>query len=117
MLSSSLEPTGERQGAVEPDTWTSLRTGNSTTGQPFAGYGMFWTLANAYDAAKLEVVTGSGTTTLATWSNLNKAPGYQLRTFNLASHQGSSITLRFTGVEDYSLQTSFVVDDVTLNVS
>ncbi|MBI2243116.1 MAG: hypothetical protein HYU55_03915 [Nocardioides sp.] len=75
------------------------------------------TLANPYDTVKLEVVSGAGTTTLATWSNLDKAPGYQLRTFDLASYQGSSITLRFTGAEDYSLQTSFVVDDVTLTAS
>ena len=75
------------------------------------------TLANVYDTLKLEVVTGSGTTTLATWSNLNKAAGYQLRTFNLAPYKGSAITLRFTGVEDSSKQTSFTIDDATLNVS
>jgi len=75
------------------------------------------TLANIYDTLKLEVVTGSGTTTLATWSNLNSAAGYQLRTFNLAPYKGSPITLRFTGAEDYSKQTSFAVDDATLHVS
>ncbi len=71
----------------------------------------------AYDTLKLEVVAGTGTTTLATWSNLDKATGYQLRSFNLAAYRGGAITLRFTGAEDYSLQTSFVVDDATLTVS
>ena len=71
----------------------------------------------AYDTLKLEVVAGSGTTTLATWSNLDKATGYQLRTVNLAPYRGGVITLRFTGAEDYSLQTSFTLDDVTLNAS
>ncbi len=38
---------------TSPDTWTSLRTGNSTAGQPFAGYGMFWTQANIAKVARL----------------------------------------------------------------
>ncbi|MFC6286924.1 hypothetical protein ACFP3Q_06830 [Nocardioides sp. GCM10027113] len=70
----------------------------------------------AYDTLRLEVVTSSGTLTLATWSNLDES-GYRLRTFDLKAYSGSEITLRLTGSEDYSLQTSFVVDDVTLDVS
>jgi Zn-dependent metalloprotease len=58
-----------------------------------------------------------GATTLATFSNLNKAAGYQLRSFNVGSFAGQTVTLLFTGVEDVSLQTSFVVDDTALNVS
>ncbi|WP_354644596.1 putative Ig domain-containing protein [Kitasatospora camelliae] len=67
----------------------------------------------AYD--KL-TVTANGTT-LATYSNLNAAAGYQQRTFNLAAYAGQSVTLKFTGAEDYTKQTSFVLDDITLNVS
>ncbi|HEV8555523.1 MAG TPA: M4 family metallopeptidase [Actinophytocola sp.] len=58
-----------------------------------------------------------GSTTIATFSNLNKAAGYQLRTFNVAAFAGQTVTLGFTGTEDISLQTSFVVDDFALNVS
>jgi hypothetical protein len=58
-----------------------------------------------------------GGTTLATFSNLNRAAGYQLRTFNVAQFAGQTVTLQFTGTEDVSLQTSFVVDDFALNVS
>ncbi|GAA2749825.1 hypothetical protein GCM10010440_55670 [Kitasatospora cinereorecta] len=61
-------------------------------------------------------VTANGTT-LATYSNLNAAAGYQQRTFNLAAYAGRSVTLTFTGAEDYTKQTSFVLDDITLNVS
>ena len=64
---------------------------------------------------KLTVQVGS--TTLATYSNLNKAAGYQLRTFNVASFAGQTVTLKFTGTEDVSLQTSFVLDDLSLTVS
>ncbi|MFD0526407.1 hypothetical protein ACFQ1I_02665 [Kitasatospora arboriphila] len=67
----------------------------------------------AYD--KL-TVTANGTT-LATYSNLNAATGYQQRTFNLAAYASQTVTLKFTGAEDYTKQTSFVLDDITLNVS
>ena len=58
-----------------------------------------------------------GSTTIATFSNLNHATGYQLRTFNVAAFAGQTVTLKFTGTEDSSLQTSFVIDDTALNVS
>ena len=57
-----------------------------------------------------------GSTTLATYSNLNAASGYAQRSFNLAAYAGQTVTLKWTGVEDASLQTSFVIDDVTLQV-
>ncbi|MEU5116703.1 M4 family metallopeptidase [Streptomyces longwoodensis] len=68
------------------------------------------TTSTAYD--KLTVTAGS--TTLATYSNLNKATGYTLKTLDLSSFAGSTVTLKFTGAEDSSLQTSFVVDDTAL---
>jgi hypothetical protein len=71
------------------------------------------TTTTAYD--KLTVKLGS--TTLATYSNLNKAAGYTLRSFNVSSFAGQTVTLTFTGTEDVSLQTSFVVDDTALTAS
>jgi hypothetical protein len=56
-------------------------------------------------------------TTVATFSNLNKAAGYQLRSFNADAFAGQTVTLKFTGTEDSSLQTSFVVDDTGLTAS
>ncbi|MEU8715101.1 MULTISPECIES: putative Ig domain-containing protein [unclassified Streptomyces] len=61
---------------------------------------------------KLTVTAGS--TTLATYSNLNKATGYAQKSFDLSSYAGSTVTLKFSGVEDSSLQTSFVVDDTAV---
>lgn len=69
--------------------------------------------STAYD--KLTVKAGS--TTLATYSNLNKATGYVQKSFSLASFAGSTVTLSFSGVEDSGLQTSFVLDDLAVNVS
>ncbi|MDX6264458.1 MAG: hypothetical protein QOH84_6146 [Kribbellaceae bacterium] len=59
----------------------------------------------------------AGATTLATYSNLNKATGYTLRSFDVSSLAGTTSTITFTGTEDSSLQTSFVVDDTGLNLS
>ncbi|MFJ8687432.1 M28 family peptidase [Micromonospora wenchangensis] len=67
----------------------------------------------AYDKLVVQV----GTTTLATYSNLNKATGYTLRSFDVGAYAGQTVTLKFTGTEDASLQTSFVIDDVTLQAS
>ncbi len=62
---------------------------------------------------KLTVQVGS--TTLATYSNLNHATGYSQKSFNVGSFAGQTVTLKFTGTEDISLQTSFVIDDTALN--
>ncbi|MFI9251418.1 putative Ig domain-containing protein [Streptomyces sp. NPDC053069] len=69
--------------------------------------------STAYD--KLTVTAGS--TTLATYSNLNAASGYTQKTFDLSSLAGQTVTLKFNGVEDSSLQTGFVVDDTALTTS
>jgi serine protease len=71
------------------------------------------TTTTQYD--KLTVNIGS--TTLATYSNLNHASGYSQKSFNVASFAGQTVTILFTGTEDSSLQTSFVVDDTALAVS
>ncbi|MET7728463.1 putative Ig domain-containing protein [Streptomyces mirabilis] len=71
------------------------------------------TTTTAYDTLTVQV----GSTTLATYSNLNAASGYSLKSFNLSSYAGQTVTLKFTGTEDSSLQTSFVVDDTALNAS
>ncbi|MEU7932541.1 M28 family peptidase [Micromonospora echinofusca] len=71
------------------------------------------TTSTAYDRLVVQV----GTATLATYSNLNAAAGYTQRSFNVAGYAGQTVTLKFTGTEDASLQTSFVIDDVTLQAS
>jgi hypothetical protein len=77
------------------------------------------TTSTAYDTLKVQVLNSSGTVlgTLATYSNLNAASGYTQRSFSLASYAGQTVTLKFTGTEGSSLQTSFVIDDTALNVS
>ncbi|MER7842666.1 putative Ig domain-containing protein [Kitasatospora sp. NPDC096077] len=67
----------------------------------------------AYD--KLTVQANS--TTLHTYSNLDAGTGYVQRTFDLSSFAGQTVTIKFTGTEDASNQTSFVIDDTALNAS
>ncbi|MFI8346712.1 hypothetical protein [Streptomyces sp. NPDC085596] len=69
--------------------------------------------STAYD--KLTVTAGS--TTLATYSNVNAASGYAQKTFDLSSFAGQTVTVKFSGVEDSSQQTSFVVDDTAVTTS
>ncbi|MER7668942.1 M4 family metallopeptidase [Kitasatospora sp. NPDC096128] len=64
----------------------------------------------AYD--KLTVSVNG--TTLKTYSNVDAAAGYQQRTFDLSAYAGQTVTLKFTGTEDSSLQTSFVIDDTSI---
>ncbi|WP_342341497.1 hypothetical protein [Micromonospora aurantiaca (nom. illeg.)] len=72
-----------------------------------------------YDKLNVQVLNSSGSVlaTLATYSNLNKASGYSQKSFSLAAYAGQTVTLKFTGTEDVSLQTSFVIDDTAINVS
>lgn len=73
------------------------------------------TTTTAYDTLKVQVTpSGGATSTLATYSNLNKGTGYVSRTVNLSSFVGKTVTLKFLGVEDSSAATSFLVDDVSL---
>ncbi|RKT18267.1 Zn-dependent metalloprotease [Streptomyces sp. 1114.5] len=64
----------------------------------------------AYD--KLTVSVNG--TTLKTYSNVDAAAGYQQRTFDLSAYAGQTVTVKFNGTEDSSLQTSFVIDDTSV---
>ncbi len=75
------------------------------------------TTSTAYDRLTVQVVSGGSTTTLGTFSNLNKGSSYVQRSFNMSSFAGRTVTLRFTGTEDSSLATSFVIDDTSLTAS
>jgi hypothetical protein len=76
------------------------------------------TTSTAFDTLKVQVTNSSGSVlaTLATYSNLNHNTGYAQKTFALSAYKGQTINILLTGVEDGSLQTSFVVDDFALTV-
>ncbi len=68
------------------------------------------TTTTAYDTLTVK----AGTTTLATYSNLNKNTGYVQKSFTVPA---GTTSISFTGVEDTSLQTSFVIDDAAFTAS
>ena len=72
----------------------------------------------AFDTLNVQVRNSSGTVlaTLATYSNLNATTGYVQKTFDLSAYKGQTVQIYLVGVEDSTLQTSFVVDDFALNV-
>ncbi len=76
------------------------------------------TTTTVYDTLKVQVLNSSGTvlSTLHTYSNLDHLTGYAQHSFSLSAYAGQKITLKFTGAEDFELQTSFVIDDTALNV-
>jgi hypothetical protein len=76
------------------------------------------TTTTAYDTLKLQIRNSSGTVlaTLVTYSNLNANTGFAQKTFDLSAYKGQTIQVYLVGVEDGTLQTSFVVDDFALNV-
>jgi hypothetical protein len=96
-------PTGR---ATEPlSFWLHIDTAETST-------------TTKYDTLTVQVLSSSGTVlaTLATYSNLDHNTGYAQRSFNLAAYAGQTVTLKFTGAEDYTKQTSFVIDDTAINV-
>jgi Zn-dependent metalloprotease len=68
------------------------------------------TTTTAYDKLTVKV----GTTTLATYSNLDEA-AYALKSFSLAAYAGQTVSISFTGVEDSSLATSFQIDTTSVS--
>ncbi|HTR91983.1 MAG TPA: phospholipase D-like domain-containing protein [Trebonia sp.] len=93
-------------GSYQFSFWLHINTAETST-------------TKAYDTLSVQVLNSSGTVlgTLATFSNLNAATGYVQHTYSLSAYAGQTVTLKFTGAEDYVYQTSFVVDDTALNVS
>ncbi|GAA4206786.1 S53 family peptidase [Actinocatenispora rupis] len=69
--------------------------------------------ASPYDTLTVK----ANSTTLATYSNADASDGYVLRTFTLTGLADTTVTLSFTGTEDSSVPTSFLIDDVAADVS
>jgi Zn-dependent metalloprotease len=67
--------------------------------------------SQAYDTMTVRV----GTTALQTLSNATPHPaGYQLKTVSLSAYAGKTVALSFSGSEDATLATSFVLDDLSV---
>jgi hypothetical protein len=72
--------------------------------------------ASATDIIYVEVVEGSSTSLLGTFSNLNKGAAgvYSMKSFSVAQWRGKTVTLRFRATTNNKQATNFYVDDVSL---
>jgi hypothetical protein len=71
----------------------------------------------AYDNLQVQVITSTGKVlTLATFSNKDAASGFQEHTISLNAYKGQTLQINFNGVEDSTMQTSFVIDDVSVKL-
>jgi hypothetical protein len=73
----------------------------------------------AYDKLSAQVLDSSGAVlgTLGTFTNLNANTGYAQQSYSLAGYAGKTVTLEFSGTNDYEDATSWVVDDAAVTVS
>ncbi|MFD9434707.1 M4 family metallopeptidase [Streptomyces sp. NPDC060002] len=102
-------------GSTHTDTLTqSVTIPSGCTNTTFTFYLHVDTAETTTSTQYDKLTVTAGTTTLATYSNLNAASGYVQKSFSLGSFAGSTVALKFSGVEDSSLQTSFVVDDTAV---
>jgi hypothetical protein len=74
--------------------------------------------STAYDTLLVRMLNSSGNVlqTLGTWSNANAGSGYVKQSFDVTALKGQTVRIHFKAAEDSSLQTSFVIDDVSLQV-
>ncbi|MBM7772216.1 subtilisin family serine protease [Actinokineospora baliensis] len=80
----------------------------------------FWVWIDTDETEAVEYDTMSvrfGTTTLKSFSNVDAGGDYQKVTVDVSALAGQTANLQFVSTEDASLQTSFVLDDITLAVS
>ncbi|MEW6362691.1 MAG: M4 family metallopeptidase [Pyrinomonadaceae bacterium] len=112
-----------------------LGVNNSVSGQAYqsvtipstaTGTLTFWlnvtssetTTTTQYDKLFVEVRNSSGTllSTLATYSNLNKASAgvYTQRSLNVSAYKGQTVRIQFRATTDSSLATTFRIDDAVL---
>jgi Zn-dependent metalloprotease len=108
-------------GATATETESQSVTVSATATAPRLSYWIRTDTAEsgttAYDTMKVQIVSGTTTSTLVTYTNVGTSATYSQKTFDLSAYKGKTITVKFLMVEDSSLQTSFVVDDTSVSNS
>ncbi|GAA3464174.1 S8 family serine peptidase [Saccharothrix longispora] len=114
--------TGSRSSWIGGYGYTYTETLSQTVTVPAGCTGTtlsFWLKVSTaeYEPAVFDTFTvKAGSTTLATYTNLTPS-GYAVRSFDLGAFAGQTVALSFTGAEDWSYQTSFVLDDVSVTAA
>ncbi|MGW1617327.1 hypothetical protein ACWCQZ_50155 [Streptomyces sp. NPDC002285] len=79
----------------------------------------YWLYIDSEEATSIandKLTVKANSTSLASYSNLNESTGYRQQSFDLSSFAGQTVTLDFTGTENSSKRTSFVIDDTAITV-
>ena len=104
-------------GSTTTDTLTQSVTVPAGCTRSTVSFSLHVDTAETGSTAYDKLVVKLGSTTLATYTNVDAASGYVQHSFAVGSFAGSTATLSFTGTEDSSQQTSFVVDDTALTAA
>ncbi len=121
--STSAPHSGSRDASFDGTGTTTTNTLSQTVSVP-AGCSAsltFWlhvdtdetTTSSKYDTFSV----AAGSSTVASYSNLDASSGYVQRSVDLSAYAGQSVTIKFTGAEDYEKQTTFALDDTALTAS
>ena len=73
--------------------------------------------SHPWDFFRVQVIDGATTTTLDTLDDSDLGGSYVQHTVDLSAYAGKTVTLRFLSDEDGSVQTSFWLDDVSLDTA
>jgi hypothetical protein len=120
-----------RVGATRSGLWNAVlggrgAAGTSTVSQTVAipagcsTYTLsFWLRVDSAETSAAQsdrLTVTAGSSTPATYSNLDKSAGYVQRSVSVADQAGKTVPVTFTATENASLATSFAIDDTALTV-
>ncbi len=110
-------------GSTHTDTLSQTVTIPATASKATLSYWIYIYTAEtsttaAYDKLAVQLRSSSGAvlTTLASYSNLSPKFPYAQASFDLSSYKGQTIQVYLVGSEDQGLQTTFIIDDFSLDV-
>jgi Zn-dependent metalloprotease len=105
-------------GVAHHDSISQLLAIPATATTTLSYYAHIATAETAGSEAYDTMTVSAGSTVLQTLSNATAHPsGYQLHTVNLSAYAGKTVSLSFSGSEDATLATSFVLDDLSLTAA
>ena len=121
-----------RVGATRGGLWNAVLGGRGAAGTTTVSQSVaipagcstytlsFWMRVDSAETSttaqndRLTVTAGSSTA--ATYSNLDKSAGYVQKSVSIADQAGKTVAVTFSATENASLATSFAIDDTGLTV-
>jgi hypothetical protein len=120
-----------RVGATRSGLWNAVLGGRGTAGTSTVSQTVaipagcstytlsFWLRVDSAETSTAQndrLTVTAGSSTLATYSNLDKSAGYVQKSVSVADQAGKTVPVTFTATENASPATSFAIDDTALTV-